>query len=334
MHIKYVEFHITNVCDISCNNCNKFNNFNLKGSFRWNDVSSIYERWASILTFDEITIVGGEPLTNPDLPNWIAGIRRLWPDARLAVATNGVRLSKSPDAIRAMRENSVRLRLSIHAVNLHEKIMEDLDDLLIKPVKKNIEYLPHNMLAWKQSYDSIKADSWQACDHPDDFANLPAYIQKECDGTFNFSKDKFDTYEAMTELTDSTGFVVDILWYTQFHEAALTYEQGSFKLRNSDPEKAINNCDQKFCHSFKDGKLYKCAVAHALPDAITQFKIPISTEDQQAIDEFAPAEIGWDISTLEGYVANLKDAAPISMCRFCPEVYNTTPIGDVSKKRY
>lgn len=334
MHIKYVEFHITNVCDISCNNCNKFNNFNLKGSFKWNDVKDSYFKWANILTIDEIAIVGGEPLTNPDIVNWMYGIREFWPNAKISIATNGNRLSKSHNVIKAMIEHNIRLRLSIHSIDLHTKIMKDLDELLVKPVKRNIEYLPHNIFAWQKTYASIKADDWPSCNHPNDFDDLPHHIQKECIETFKFSRFNFENYEALNELIDARGLIVDIFWYTNFHEAALIYDQGKFKLRNNDPIKAVNNCDQKFCHSFKDGKLHKCAVTHALKDAIEQFNISVDEKDKKVINQYTPAEVNWPKEKLEEYISSLQKGDPIDFCKFCPEKYNNFPIGDVTKKKY
>jgi organic radical activating enzyme len=334
MYIKYAEFHITNVCDISCNNCNKFNNFNLKGSFNWDSVKETYSKWASILTIDEISIVGGEPLTNLDIVNWIYGIRKLWPATRISIATNGNRLSKSQDVIKAMIENNVRLRLSIHSLDLHKKIMKDLDEILVKPVQRNIEYLPHNILAWQKTYASIKADGWPQCNHPNDFDNLPINIQKECSEMFGFSRLHFENYEALNELVDANGLVVDIFWYTNFHEAALIYDQGKFKLRNNDPSKAVKNCDQKFCHSFKDGKLHKCAVTHSLKDAVEQFNVPIDETNKQIINQYMPAEVNWPRDKLEKYISSLQNGDPIDFCKFCPETYINSPIGDVTKKKY
>jgi organic radical activating enzyme len=334
MNIKYAEFYITNVCNLSCNNCNRFNNFNFKGSQRWEDLRFTYEQWAKLLTFDRIAILGGEPFTNLDLQNWIIGIRKLWPDNELFVTTNGSKLKTSKHIIDTMKEHNAKLRISIHSMQLRNEIYSALDTILVKPIKKIVEYLPYQLDAWKESYNSIKADDWPSCNTPYDFVNLPEFIRKECDEVFNLSKEKFDLYEAAITLIDATGFTVEVTWYSKFHESSLKYEDGKFSLYKSNPDTAINICDQKFCHAFKDGKLYKCGVAHALPEALEQFKIPVDDEQQKLLNEYQPAEVTWDIAKLEAYVDNLKNAQPISMCAFCPESFNSHPLGNVSKKKY
>lgn len=334
MHLSYVEFHITNVCDLSCNNCNKFSNFNFKGSQKWNDVSSIYAEWAKILIINKIGIVGGEPLTNTDLANWIIGLRQLWPNAEILVATNALKLSKSHHIIEVMKKHNVTLRVSIHSFELYEKIINDVNAILTEPVRREIEYPEFVIDAWQNTYNKIKADSWPNCNLPIDFESLPIEIQKECDETYSFSKNKFDNYVAWKALTDATGFKVNICWYTHFHNIALSYTSNKFVLNHSDPDKAIQVCDQKHCHSFKNGKLYKCGISHALPEFIKQFKISISEEDQKCIDQYKPAEVSWDVLKLEKFIDNLNNSEVISICSFCPETYDSASIGNVSKKKY
>ena len=62
-----VEFYITNVCNLNCDNCNRFNNFAFSGHYRWADYESSFKEWSKIIDFPEIAIIGGEPFANPDL---------------------------------------------------------------------------------------------------------------------------------------------------------------------------------------------------------------------------------------------------------------------------
>jgi len=84
-----VEFYITNVCNLTCRGCNRFNNYNFKGHQCWNDHASAYEAWSRRLDIPRITILGGEPTLNPDLELWASNLRRLWPDAVIMVQSNG-----------------------------------------------------------------------------------------------------------------------------------------------------------------------------------------------------------------------------------------------------
>ena len=84
-----VEFYITNVCNLTCRGCNRFNNYNFKGHQYWDDHAEEYEAWSKRLDLPRITIIGGEPTLNPDLEKWAMNLRRLWPDAVIMVQTNG-----------------------------------------------------------------------------------------------------------------------------------------------------------------------------------------------------------------------------------------------------
>ena len=92
--LQYVEFYLTNVCDTNCQNCNRFNNYAFTGHFKWDDHKDDYVEWSKKLDILKLCFLGGEPLTNPDLINWVIGGAALWPDARLQITTNGHFISK------------------------------------------------------------------------------------------------------------------------------------------------------------------------------------------------------------------------------------------------
>lgn len=84
--IPFLEFYITNVCNLQCRGCNRFNNYNFKGHFAWNDA---YEEWAKKLDVEVISILGGEPTAHPQLEEWCINLRRLWPNSKIFVQSNG-----------------------------------------------------------------------------------------------------------------------------------------------------------------------------------------------------------------------------------------------------
>jgi len=84
-----VEFYITNVCNLACRGCNRFNDLNFKGHQRWAEHADKYEAWSTRLDLPRITIIGGEPTLNPDIELWASNLRRLWPDAVIMIQTNG-----------------------------------------------------------------------------------------------------------------------------------------------------------------------------------------------------------------------------------------------------
>lgn len=109
-----VEFYITNVCNLTCDHCNRFNNHDFKGWQRWTDHAEEYAHWAQHLQFDKIAILGGEPLLNPTLLEWCTGIRQLWPQSAIQIVTNGYQLNRVPGLYQVLQENEILLHVTLH----------------------------------------------------------------------------------------------------------------------------------------------------------------------------------------------------------------------------
>jgi hypothetical protein len=107
-----VEFYITNVCNLSCRGCNRFNDLNFKGHQYWDDHAEEYEAWSKRLDLPRITIIGGEPTLNPDLEKWCANLRRLWPNAVIMIQTNGT--YQRPEHLEFWKKYGVGFGLSLH----------------------------------------------------------------------------------------------------------------------------------------------------------------------------------------------------------------------------
>ncbi len=106
------EFYITNVCNFTCQNCNRFNHMGFKGSYKWH--KGHYEKWAEKVHINEIWVLGGEPTLCPDLPNFILGISKLWPRSRKIIVTNGSNL-KSDLVHKLMARYSWDVELDLHS---------------------------------------------------------------------------------------------------------------------------------------------------------------------------------------------------------------------------
>lgn len=87
-----IEFYINNTCNLTCNNCNRFNNHHFIGHQKWNDYSATLAKWAKHIDINQIVIMGGEPLLNPTIVDWVKGLNSLWPYA-LEILSNGTRLN-------------------------------------------------------------------------------------------------------------------------------------------------------------------------------------------------------------------------------------------------
>lgn len=125
----YFEFYITNHCNISCNNCNRFNNLKIKGSENWNEHKNRYKEWSQYITADRIAILGGEPFLHPKLYSILDDVRSWYPAAEIEITTNGLLISHTkPNLIKSIIDNNIIVYISIHKKDWCEKIKQDVVD--------------------------------------------------------------------------------------------------------------------------------------------------------------------------------------------------------------
>jgi len=121
-----VDFYITNVCNLTCEDCNRFNNHNFRGWQRWSDYESVYKQWGKLVDLRAVTIMGGEPFLNPTLVEWVQGINRTF-GVEVQVLTNGTRFQHAPDLYNAMLYRSDKNECQNHiGVSLHNRDQYDL----------------------------------------------------------------------------------------------------------------------------------------------------------------------------------------------------------------
>jgi organic radical activating enzyme len=132
--IPKVEFYITNVCNLTCSRCNRFNDHAFKGWQKWSDHEQAYKNWAEKIQIDQIVILGGEPLLNPSICQWIAGINSVFQKG-VQVLTNGTRLNKTPGLYEAIQNRSVAgetnwVGISVHNSNDIEWYLNEIKTFL------------------------------------------------------------------------------------------------------------------------------------------------------------------------------------------------------------
>jgi organic radical activating enzyme len=136
LRLATVEFYITNVCNLTCEGCNRFNNYKFSGHQKWDNFKDVYKEWADQLDVYQITILGGEPLYNPDYMKWVSGIRDLWPAAKLTTVTNGYRLDQINglyDFLLAHNKNTY-LSIGIHNKKHRSMLMTKIKNFLVGPL--------------------------------------------------------------------------------------------------------------------------------------------------------------------------------------------------------
>jgi organic radical activating enzyme len=148
IQIDKLEFYITNVCNLTCSGCNRYNNYKFTGWENFDDYEEILTRWAEKIDIVKPVVLGGEPLLNPSINKWLKGIRRLWPD-RIPpqIQSNGTRIDLVPGLHETCIETKAWIGISLHS-------MDDLDPIVarIKNFLKNTEELPNTAQSTEFDY--------------------------------------------------------------------------------------------------------------------------------------------------------------------------------------
>ena len=111
-HIEELQLYISDRCDMSCDGCITYNNWS------WGSRLSIAAHrdnwllWRDQITVGSLTILGGEPMLNPELAQWIGLIQSLAICSQLRVCTNGAHQDRWDPA---WTEQGVVLEISAHS---------------------------------------------------------------------------------------------------------------------------------------------------------------------------------------------------------------------------
>jgi organic radical activating enzyme len=296
--IPYVEFYITNVCNLNCDNCNRFNNHHFTGWQRWSDYEAEYEALSKHVRLQKVALLGGEPLLNPTILDWVRGINRIWQRV-VQIQTNGTRLNQVP--------------------GLYELMTQDGIDPSVPWARNSIGVSLHNQADRDRLYAEITK-----------FLKPPITTVDKNDPR---NEGNATTWGAGRAFVDSNNVIVRVWVYDSFYDAAITTnEQGRMTLHNSEVDQAHNECGfvRYKCYHFIRGALYKCGPVALFPEFDKQFKLDISDEDRALINSYQPLRSHDVAERSKQFFATLDD--PIPQCKFCPVNYSNKTIRAVSKK--
>lgn len=342
LHIRYVEFYITNVCNFECAGCNRFNNYAFSGRQHWKDLSHVYQRWSNILELDTWTLMGGEPMTSPDYLDWIKGLRNFWPRAEGNLLTNGHYLNEDNRELYNLCHHSngkFMINIGLHNVHRASDMIQKVKrwmrgQITVTREPENIRDLPGFDLDWKNSYNAVKDQSWPNCDTIDQWANLPEFIKRECHDLHNLSPEILSDLRKEYLLVDENGVRVKIWNENYFYQSALIEQpkSNSFRLHASDPVQAHAVCPQAIhkCYHFINGELYKCGPVALLKEFDKQYNIEVNDQDRALMNSYVPATADMPLGNIKLFLENIDQV--IDQCKFCPENYEFKEIQSIGKK--
>jgi len=290
------------------------NNYRFSGHQKWSELKDIYSQWSTLIDINYIAVIGGEPTLNPDLKNWLIGIRELWPDTPIELITNGSRLVHTPWLYEVLHKYKIDVIVSTHNISRTIELANVVEEMLDNPkttfFKGTINHVEYNgEESWDKEYNIVKGEHWPECKTFEDFINLPDNIRNECISVHNISPQPL--------FTDSNGVKVRFQHDNQFITAPLKYAgNNQFQVYNNDLNAAHDVCISKTCHHFIRGKLYKCHHVPLLLEFMEQYQVNLSKSDTQLLKNYAPATVGMDINNIKQFIDNLENAIP--QCKLCP----------------
>ena len=130
-----IEFYITNVCNLNCKNCNRFNNYSFSGWQRWADYEPVYKKWAEYIDIDHIVLLGGEPLLNPDIIDWAYGLSRIF-KKNVQKLSNGTRINHVNGLYESLKGRGIWMGVSWHNPNNMDEFENEIKKFLKGEVVK------------------------------------------------------------------------------------------------------------------------------------------------------------------------------------------------------
>lgn len=121
-----IEFHLADHCNLNCKGCSHFSNlvpspvFPDKEQFQ-HDLQQLAGYFSQIHNF---YLLGGEPLLNPEIGEYITAVRNTFPYTQIIIVTNGLLLlSLKENLIQTIKENRVHISISDYTCLDREKII-------------------------------------------------------------------------------------------------------------------------------------------------------------------------------------------------------------------
>lgn len=296
--ISEANFYITNVCNLTCNNCITFSNLDFKGHYYWETYKDKISLWPKFIKPRKITIIGGEPFSNPDILNWVCGVRSLWPTHdNFTVATNGTffRKKKYLEIAKEIVKLKIRLEVSVHSPKDYQNIKDNLLSLL-----KEME-IPYRV-------------TWQETDLSDRKDDLP----------------KGMTLEDLKGKDDETKFIHLNQGYTLFtlsrkylfqSNAIKFIDKKNISMYQSNSEESHKKCCYKDFHYIYKGDLYKCHVPAVGQDFTSQFNV--DDRSLSLIKNYRPCNPTDSADEIRNFLLKIENS--IESCSVCPSKLNIQP---------
>ena len=113
-----VGYHLVDHCNLNCAGCNHFSPLAKQRFASLEKFEKNIEHLSNLIDINQLNLVGGEPLLNPQIEEFIK-ISRKYVHGVINIITNGILLEKMPKTFfNTVNENDVRILISDYGLNV------------------------------------------------------------------------------------------------------------------------------------------------------------------------------------------------------------------------
>jgi hypothetical protein len=162
--LKYLEFHLTEHCNLNCKGCYHFSNIAPESfadlEIHRRDMNRLPQVFRNI---HKIRLMGGEPLQHPEVHEFIRTTRSSFPKADVGVITNGVLLPQaSAQFWDACRETRTGIHLTVYPP-MAKKVPDYSRLCENNGVELHLTYVDEFMAHYNPKGDSDKEIAFKEC---------------------------------------------------------------------------------------------------------------------------------------------------------------------------
>jgi organic radical activating enzyme len=128
--LPHVEMHLVDFCNLNCKGCSHFSAlYDKKIPDKDKRIADIYKLNEMFDTIYRLYLLGGEPLLNPDICDYVTRIRRILPTTVISIITNGLMIpSMTDEFFRCLHDNRVNVYITMYEPT--KKIIDKIYDKL------------------------------------------------------------------------------------------------------------------------------------------------------------------------------------------------------------
>ena len=113
--LPYVESMLVYPCNLKCVGCSTFSDLRRTGYVTAKQGLEWLRPWSQRMEIHAWGAMGGEPLMNPQMYDWIVAVRDLLPDAQIRFVTNGLLLEKHWRIVELLNDiGNCILKITVH----------------------------------------------------------------------------------------------------------------------------------------------------------------------------------------------------------------------------